>query len=93
MAPKVASYAKIAAADTDPTAKTMMPTIKAPSKGAFRVAAAVGVSLSWMAVSSLLILLNKYIMVDKGFKYPMTVSGMGMATSGILSYLCCHVFK
>lgn len=31
-------------------------------------------------------------MVDLKFKYPMTVSGMGMAMSGLLSYLCCRVF-
>lgn len=29
-------------------------------------------------------------MVDLKFKYPMAVSGMGMATSGILSYACCR---
>jgi hypothetical protein len=29
-------------------------------------------------------------MVGLGFKYPMTVAGMGMATSGLLSYVCCR---
>lgn len=32
-------------------------------------------------------------MVDLKFKYPMTVSGMGMAMSGILSFVCCRVLR
>ncbi|KAJ9514089.1 hypothetical protein QJQ45_002204 [Haematococcus lacustris] len=32
----------------------------------------------------------QHLMVDLGFKYPMTVSGMGMASSGILSFICCR---
>lgn len=32
-------------------------------------------------------------MVNLGFKYPMTVSSMGMLASGLLSFLCCRVFK
>jgi hypothetical protein len=35
---------------------------------------------------------RRYLMVDLGFKYPMTVSGMGMASSAVLSFLCCRVF-
>ncbi len=42
-----------------------------------KVLLAVGASLSWMVVSTLLILINKHIMVDLGFHYPMTVSGAG----------------
>jgi hypothetical protein len=29
-------------------------------------------------------------MVDYGFKYPMTVSGLGMVSSSILSYAACR---
>lgn len=57
-----------------------------------RVGMAVFFSVAWMSVSSLLILLNKHVMVDLGFKYPMTVSGLGMLMSGFLSYLSCRVF-
>lgn len=63
------------------------------SPGFLRALAAVLVSTVWMVISSALIILNKFIMVDYGFKYPMTVSGMGMFASGILGYLCCHVLK
>ncbi|PNH04174.1 putative sugar phosphate/phosphate translocator [Tetrabaena socialis] len=51
------------------------------------------VSAAWMVVSSSLILVNKYIMVDLGFKYPMAVSALGMAMSGLLSYLSCRVLR
>eukprot|EP00798_Chlamydomonas_sp_ICE-L_P016184 gene16184-22345_t len=62
------------------------------SQGAVRVFLAVIATMSWMAVSSMLILLNKYIMVDLKFAYPMLVSAMGMFMSGVLSFLCCRVF-
>jgi hypothetical protein len=32
-------------------------------------------------------------MVDLKFKYPMTVSGLGMLSSGILSFICCRMLK
>ncbi|KAL6750618.1 triose-phosphate transporter family-domain-containing protein [Haematococcus lacustris] len=60
------------------------------SSGVLRVLLAVLATCSWMLVSSALIILNKHLMVDLGFKYPMTVSGMGMASSGILSFICCR---
>jgi drug/metabolite transporter (DMT)-like permease len=59
--------------------------------GYVKVLLAVASSVSWMIVSTLLILLNKHIMVDIGFKYPMTVSSMGMAASGCFSYICCRM--
>ncbi|GLC33216.1 hypothetical protein PLESTB_000358600 [Pleodorina starrii] len=61
--------------------------------GWLRVMLAVMVSAAWMVVSSALIILNKYIMVDLKFKYPMSVSVMGMAMSGILSFICCRVLR
>ncbi len=36
---------------------------------------------------------RRHIMVDLKFRYPMTVAGMGMLTSGVLSFLCCRVFR
>lgn len=96
-------------------------------QGTTRVLLAVMACAAWMAVSSVLILLNKqvalnpgdnpvgrschynehtaahhhtafchacrYIMVDLHFKYPMTVSSMGMLSSGLLSFVCCRVIK
>lgn len=63
---------------------------------AARAFAAVAAVLSWMTVSSMLILLNKRIM-DKeaglNFHYPMTLSGMGMGFSSVAGWLCCRVFK
>ncbi|KAG1666513.1 hypothetical protein FOA52_014410 [Chlamydomonas sp. UWO 241] len=58
-----------------------------------RVAGALLVSVAWMVVSSFLILLNKHIMVDIGFAYPVTVSTLGMLGSSVLSFMCCHVFR
>ncbi|CAD7700496.1 unnamed protein product [Ostreobium quekettii] len=51
------------------------------------------VSLTWMGISSGLILLNKYIMVTDGFKFPMALTAMGMAFSGLAGFLACRVFK
>lgn len=46
-----------------------------------------------MHLSDCIPLAHRYIMVDLGFDYPMTVSGMGMLMSGLLSFLCCRVLK
>lgn len=54
---------------------------------------AVAVACGWMFVSSLLILLNKHLLKDLEFGYPMSVAGMGMAASGVFSYILCHVTK
>lgn len=50
-------------------------------------------SLGWMIVSSTLILLNKDLMVVDGFKYPMTLSGMGMGFSAVASFMACRLFR
>eukprot|EP00197_Chlamydomonas_leiostraca_P007176 CAMPEP_0202865760 /NCGR_PEP_ID=MMETSP1391-20130828/6339_1 /ASSEMBLY_ACC=CAM_ASM_000867 /TAXON_ID=1034604 /ORGANISM="Chlamydomonas leiostraca, Strain SAG 11-49" /LENGTH=328 /DNA_ID=CAMNT_0049545637 /DNA_START=127 /DNA_END=1113 /DNA_ORIENTATION=+ len=63
------------------------------SPAVWRVLAAVLAVTSWMFVSSALILLNKHLMVDLKFKYPMTVAGMGMFASGLLSFVCCRVIN
>ena len=47
--------------------------------------------LSWMAVSSGLILVNKYIMSTDKFHFPMALSGLGMLFSSIASFLVCKV--
>lgn len=53
---------------------------------------AVLASVCWMAVSSGLILLNKDLL-SHGFPYPMALSGLGMAFSGVASYITCHHLK
>ncbi|GLI65022.1 hypothetical protein VaNZ11_008392 [Volvox africanus] len=68
------------------------PSLKIKS-GWLRVVLAVLVSVAWMTISSGLIIVNKYIMVDLRFKYPMAVSVMGMAMSGLLSFVCCRVLR
>ncbi|GIL59594.1 hypothetical protein Vafri_14339 [Volvox africanus] len=58
-----------------------------------KVFTVVSASIAWMLVSSGLIMLNKYIMVDLGFEYPMFVTMMGMGMSGLLAFLCCYIFR
>mmetsp|Transcript_19109 Transcript_19109/g.53472 ORF Transcript_19109/g.53472 Transcript_19109/m.53472 type:complete len:321 (-) Transcript_19109:296-1258(-) len=58
--------------------------------GCVRVLLAALATSAWMLVSSGLIVLNKHLMVDLGFAYPMTVSGMGMLASSLLSYAACR---
>ncbi|KAK9787492.1 hypothetical protein WJX73_004769 [Symbiochloris irregularis] len=58
-----------------------------------RLAVTVLACASWMGVSSALILVNKHCMSVDGFVYPMALSGLGMAFSGIASTLCCKVFR
>ena len=48
------------------------------------------VCLSWMGVSSVLILLNKHLLAS-GFHYPMALSCLGMAFSSIAAFFCCRV--
>lgn len=60
--------------------------------GASKLVIAIVASLTWMTVSSGLILLNKDLL-SHGFHYPMALSGLGMAFSGTASYLCCRVFN
>lgn len=59
--------------------------------GLSSVATAAFASLTWMGFSSGLIMLNKHLL-SNGFPYPMALSGMGMAFSGLASYLVCHQF-
>lgn len=48
------------------------------------------VCLSWMAVSSALILLNKHLLAS-GFHYPMALSCLGMLFSSAAAFFCCRV--
>lgn len=48
------------------------------------------VCLSWMGVSSLLILLNKHLLAT-GFHYPMALSCLGMLFSSVAAFFCCRV--
>ena len=45
-----------------------------------------------MAVSSGLILLNSHLL-SHGFHFPMALAGLGMAFSGLASFLVCRVFR
>eukprot|EP00892_Ulva_mutabilis_P012165 jgi/Ulvmu1/9320/UM050_0069.1 len=47
----------------------------------------------WMASSTGLILLNKHLMMEKGFAYPITLSGLGQAFSGVAALICCRVLR
>ncbi|GFR40576.1 hypothetical protein Agub_g1156 [Astrephomene gubernaculifera] len=58
-----------------------------------RALVALVASIAWMVVSSALIMLNKYIMVDLGFRYPMAITSMGMGMSAFLAFVCCRVLK
>lgn len=63
-------------------------TLLGLSSGAIAVLA----SVTWMSVSSGLILLNKDLL-SNGFPYPMALSGLGMSFSGVASFVCCKVLK
>ncbi|KAK9865387.1 hypothetical protein WJX84_008174 [Apatococcus fuscideae] len=56
-------------------------------------AIAIAASVAWMVVSSSLILVNKHLMSNDGFHYPMALSGLGMGFSAVASWLVCKVFK
>ncbi|GBF93366.1 drug metabolite transporter superfamily [Raphidocelis subcapitata] len=60
--------------------------------GTARVVLAAATAVAWMFFSSFLIMINKHILKDLNFPYPMTVSSMGMFASGLLSWLACRVF-
>jgi hypothetical protein len=60
--------------------------------GASRLAIAVLASAGLMAVSSGLILLNSHLL-SHGFHFPMALGGLGMAFSGLASFLVCRVFR
>ena len=44
-----------------------------------------------MCVSTGLVVLNKYLLSNVGFCYPMALSGMGMAFSSVASFVACKV--
>ena len=50
-----------------------------------------GACVGWMAVSSALIMINKYLMSSDGFRFPMALSCLGMLFSSLASYLACRV--
>jgi hypothetical protein len=60
--------------------------------GASRLVIAVLASAGLMAVSSGLILLNSHLL-SHGFHFPMALAGLGMAFSGLASFLVCRVFR
>ena len=48
-------------------------------------------SVLWMAVSSALIVLNKQLLSEVGFHFPMALSGLGMAFSSLAGFVICKV--
>eukprot|EP00240_Pyramimonas_obovata_P015480 CAMPEP_0118950234 /NCGR_PEP_ID=MMETSP1169-20130426/51007_1 /TAXON_ID=36882 /ORGANISM="Pyramimonas obovata, Strain CCMP722" /LENGTH=303 /DNA_ID=CAMNT_0006897023 /DNA_START=346 /DNA_END=1254 /DNA_ORIENTATION=- len=48
--------------------------------------------LSWMCVSSALIMLNKWILSEEGFDYPILLASLGMLFSSIVSAVLIHGF-
>lgn len=75
------------------TLAAQLSRLLSPRSGPARVAMAAAVSVSWMFFSSVLILVNKHILKDLKFPYPMTVSSMGMFASGVFSWLVVRVLK
>lgn len=51
------------------------------------------VAAMWMVVSSGLILLNKYLLKDLHFHYPMALSALGMVTSSFAACITTHVLR
>ena len=51
----------------------------------------VSACIGWMAASSALIMINKYIMSSDGFRFPMVLSCLGMLFSSVASYAVCRV--
>ncbi len=48
--------------------------------------------IAYMGSASSLILLNKYILSNDGFSYPMALSTLGMGFSSIAAHVYCKVF-
>lgn len=48
--------------------------------------------IAYMGSASSLILLNKYILSNDGFGYPMALSSLGMGFSSIASHVYCKAF-
>ncbi|GFR50579.1 hypothetical protein Agub_g12853 [Astrephomene gubernaculifera] len=69
------------------------PRITAAGSPQRKTLKAAGACLLWLFCSSLIILVNKYIMVDLGFKYPMAVAAMGMGFASIATFFYCDVLK
>lgn len=57
-----------------------------------RVLIAVFACVAYMGSASSLILLNKYILSNDGFGYPMALSSLGMGFSSIAAHMYCTVF-
>jgi len=58
----------------------------------FSVIRAIASCLAWSVASSGIIFLNKHIMANEGFRFPMALSCLGMATSSICSYVAIVIF-
>lgn len=55
-------------------------------------AKAVAACACWAIASNGLIVVNKVIMADDNFRYPMALSSLGMFASSVLASICCWIF-
>lgn len=53
----------------------------------------IGVCGCWLAASSGIILVNRHIMKELNFSYPVALSAWGLSVSCFVSWLLCDVFK
>jgi hypothetical protein len=51
------------------------------------------VSIAWLSASSGIVIANRWIMVELKWPYPMTVAAMGMAVSGLFSFIIIDVLR
>lgn len=54
---------------------------------------AVGVCVSWMLVSSGIVLLNKFLLSNDGFHFPFALASFGMCFSSVASYVVVRVLR
>eukprot|EP00798_Chlamydomonas_sp_ICE-L_P006458 gene6458-3091_t len=48
---------------------------------------------AWLISSTAIIVVNRTILVEKQFPYPMAVASMGMAVSGIAGFIVCDILR
>ncbi|GIL76150.1 hypothetical protein Vretimale_5718 [Volvox reticuliferus] len=76
-----------------PVPNSDIPPLKSHENPQRKLFGALGACLLWLTCSSSIILVNKYIMVDLKFKYPMAVAAMGMGFASVATYVYCDLLK
>ncbi|KAG2493819.1 hypothetical protein HYH03_008037 [Edaphochlamys debaryana] len=64
--------------------------LESPQRRMFKTA---GACVLWLVCSSTIILVNKYLMVDLNFKYPMAVAAMGMGFASVACFVWCDLLR